>query len=309
MNSLPISNDSTYSKSKFFNKELRKVSRFIHQSMLLKAKVLLVQRIALEKEYFHKRSEIFKSKIASDDNVNQLRSQIISGECDINFLNNKEKGIPNYWLKAMEGSSLYEFFITKRDREALVHLENITSMPKSNGFEIQFHFAPNSFFTDSVLIKQYESVITEDGINNIYKISSSKINWISDNVNLTKKFNKRGEAELEALSFFTNFRDYIRKEEDESSLTAESDILLTDPNDCINDECMMGSFIIDEFIPNSAKFYMNSIIRESKLKNKKGKKGVKTKLEDSDDSWIELEDDSLDNGILTTRENIQETIK
>lgn len=68
------------------------------------------------------------------------------------------KGIPDFWLTIFRVTELISGMIQKPDEDALKHLTDITisySNEPTMSYTLEFHFAPNEFFTDTVLTKQY----------------------------------------------------------------------------------------------------------------------------------------------------------
>lgn len=67
------------------------------------------------------------------------------------------KGIPEFWLGAMEGNNIFMNLIEEEDRAALGHITDIrckqTNDKDTHSFTLEFHFSDNEFFTDKVLTK------------------------------------------------------------------------------------------------------------------------------------------------------------
>jgi len=78
------------------------------------------------------------------------------------------KGIPQFWVTAMGHMEGVSELITEQDVECLESLTDITCSdhPNGNGFALTFHFdtEKNSFFTNPVLIKEYDipNLLLED---------------------------------------------------------------------------------------------------------------------------------------------------
>jgi len=76
------------------------------------------------------------------------------------------KGIPHFWLTALQAHPALAEFIQDHDIPILELLEDITVVPDADAnFTINFHFpADNEYFTESVLTKTYQvSLEVEDG--------------------------------------------------------------------------------------------------------------------------------------------------
>ena len=70
------------------------------------------------------------------------------------------RGIPDFWLTVFKNANqtVLNRTVELADEPILKHLQDITvTLPKSNtGFSLQFHFAQNEFFSNSILTKEYE---------------------------------------------------------------------------------------------------------------------------------------------------------
>ncbi len=67
------------------------------------------------------------------------------------------KGIPDFWLTIFRVTELISGMIQKPDEDVLKKLTDITISYSNDpmSYTLEFHFAPNEFFTDLVLTKQY----------------------------------------------------------------------------------------------------------------------------------------------------------
>ena len=72
----------------------------------------------------------------------------------------QNRGIPDFWLTVFKNANVTVLNRTVEmiDEPILRSLQDITvTMPEQNtGFSLHFHFAPNEFFTNSVLTKEYD---------------------------------------------------------------------------------------------------------------------------------------------------------
>lgn len=87
------------------------------------------------------------------------------------------KGIPNFWLDTLCRSQLSSL-VFEDDHEALKYLTNIKSDrlidEESPKLIVTFEFAPNPYFTNSVLTKTVVFNATGDAVN---EVIGSEINW------------------------------------------------------------------------------------------------------------------------------------
>mmetsp|Transcript_26416 Transcript_26416/g.56765 ORF Transcript_26416/g.56765 Transcript_26416/m.56765 type:complete len:422 (-) Transcript_26416:196-1461(-) len=109
------------------------------------------------------------------------------------------KGIPQFWACAMGHVDVIAELISEADVDCLDHLTDVTcaDFPDGLGFELTFHFAPNPFFTNTVLTKRYEvpNLLTED--EPILKnVTGTPIDWKKGQSltykEVTKKQRKKG---------------------------------------------------------------------------------------------------------------------
>lgn len=67
------------------------------------------------------------------------------------------KGIPDFWLTVFRTTELLSQMIQKPDEPVLKKLTDITIAYSNEpmSYILEFHFAPNEYFTNTVLTKQY----------------------------------------------------------------------------------------------------------------------------------------------------------
>ena len=113
--------------------------------------------LAIERKY--------SSKFAALD---AERAKIVNGERDPtaeeladfkseSASDDAEKGIPGFWLRILRMHPSIAQTIEQTDLEALNALRDIRALPIADnpGFRLEFEFAPNAFFEESVLVKEY----------------------------------------------------------------------------------------------------------------------------------------------------------
>ncbi|WVF66977.1 hypothetical protein IAT40_001720 [Kwoniella sp. CBS 6097] len=121
-------------------------------------------------------------------------------------LRQRVKDIEGFWLHALiNHSQLAAVTTSKEDEHALSFLQDIELVQDVNDFrpfELKFHFKENPYFSNSVLSKKYtlpkgtesapaDGTITDElrqfeGVEDL-EASTVKIEWKSDDKNLTKK--------------------------------------------------------------------------------------------------------------------------
>lgn len=112
---------------------------------------------------------------------------------------------PHFWLTVLKKVAELKSTIYPADEEVLKSLTNVcvsTGPAPGYMFQLEFHFAPNEFFEDSVLVKTYlnseDQISSED--SKIYKTFGCNIQW-KEGKNITKAFRNLFNIE----SFFNFF--------------------------------------------------------------------------------------------------------
>lgn len=277
-----------YDQEKAFQEELAKVTDESIKSKLLQIKELVVKRINLEKQFKTEQCKLEAKYEQQYAPFYKERSEIINGEKVVNeeevkdvlknvtiaSYENKEQGIPDFWLTCLKHSNQFGALINEKDEKVLKFLKNITIDYKENGnFTLVFHFNQNSAFAHTEL--QRDFLLDDKGA--IHKIESTKIQWTSEEENPTVKqkkkkiVNKSNPSDVkkvtkteECESFFNFFKDYTapdyskvpeKKKEDDD----DEEI---DENEYIDEEFELGNFFKDELIPYSLEYYLDLVDEE-----------------------------------------------
>jgi nucleosome assembly protein 1-like 1 len=150
------------------------------------------------------------------------RSQIVTGtyepndeECDFpddeegdtgNTNSEPEKdcndiGIPDFWLTILKNAPMTSELVYYYDEPILKNLKDVRSVildKEPMGFVIEFHFAPNEFFSNQILTKTYEMKCSPDDSDpfsfegpEIYKCKGCVINWFKGKDVTTKTVKKK----------------------------------------------------------------------------------------------------------------------
>eukprot|EP01060_Flectonema_neradi_P003651 TRINITY_DN1235_c2_g1_i1.p1 TRINITY_DN1235_c2_g1~~TRINITY_DN1235_c2_g1_i1.p1 ORF type:complete len:332 (+),score=112.46 TRINITY_DN1235_c2_g1_i1:53-1048(+) len=137
-----------------------------------------------------------------------------------------KKGIPDFWLKVLQGAESIEMLIQEWDMPILSHLTDITCEDKEDSLKIIFHFSENEYFSNDKLFKtillEYDNVL---GDYNVNSISGTDIEWKSGK-NVTqkteKKRKKKGAGQVSYVtkttpqeSFFTFFNSIGENDDDD----------------------------------------------------------------------------------------------
>lgn len=93
------------------------------------------------------------------------------------------KGIPQFWIAAMTNCETIGEVVAEEDVDIFEKLQNITCVQDDDGkgFALRFQFAPNDYFHDTVLTKQYKVpnlLLSDEPI--LKNVSGCKIQWKKD---------------------------------------------------------------------------------------------------------------------------------
>jgi nucleosome assembly protein 1-like 1 len=131
---------------------------------------------------------------------------------------NDTKGIPGFWLRVLKQNSNTEDLIQERDEAALEHLVDVRSklLDDPKGFQLEFEFSTNPYFSETVLTKKYLLVDSAQDTDELLdRAEGITITWKEEN-NLTvikrtkKQRHKSGKAvrtvtQTEPCDSFFNF--------------------------------------------------------------------------------------------------------
>jgi nucleosome assembly protein 1-like 1 len=184
------------------------------------------------------------------------------------------KGIPQFWLEALQHNEDTGQMITEKDQEALQYLTDLKVAEvegEDESFSLEFHFAENPFFENTLLLKTYHLEF-----NPIYgdvmfdHLESSEIKW-KPGKNLTvkkitqkvgggrsgRKGGKRGGkgqtqvVEVPTQSFF----NFFSPDATIAALEEEEDIDEGEIQYVLEEDYELGSLIKDQIIPNAVLWF------------------------------------------------------
>eukprot|EP00976_Prorocentrum_cordatum_P076455 1182311-Prorocentrum_minimum.AAC.2 len=125
----------------------------------------------VEAEYAGVKAELEKAKLVVTEPFYKRRQELVAGKSEPTKEElegfpdtpaspgspSGNRGIPYFWLSVFRGHSTIAEYVTKRDEEALEHLEDVRILSPTGGgpgIRIEFHFGKNKFFKQKVLWKQ-----------------------------------------------------------------------------------------------------------------------------------------------------------
>jgi len=205
---------------------------------------------------------------SSEVSVDEIKEQLTKLSLSTATPSSTEKGVPDFWLKALKNSSQFGTIINKNDEKVLSHLQDILCDFKEDGsFTLDFIFSQNEFFEHTTLHRNF---ILDKEKQSISKIESTKIDWKSEDLNPTiekkkkkiKSKKKGGETKTvtkveEVPSFFSFFKDYdinnLNKPDEDDEEEEE------DEGEIIEEEYDLGLFIKEELIPYAIEYYLGII--------------------------------------------------
>jgi len=206
-------------------------------------KNLQLQTLEIEKKYFEevhaleckyekqyeplmkKRAEIVNGRYEPSGKETEFAEDLDEQSLN-NTVDNSIKGIPDFWLTVFKNVDKIAATISDDDEKILKHLVDVRLVMLENpmGFELEFEFEQNEFFTNKVLKKIYklandidkESPFSYEGPE-VVDCQGTEIQWKSDEVNPTKSVQqklkrnkskgtvKRVSEEINEDSFFNFF--------------------------------------------------------------------------------------------------------
>ncbi|EDX14696.1 nucleosome assembly protein 1-like 1 [Drosophila simulans] len=191
------------------------------------------------------------------------------------------QSVSNFWLRVLKAS--YTEFISKRDEKILECLSDIRSRLYNDPvvkFDIEFHFDPNDYFTNTVLTKTYflnclpdpDDPLVYDGAE-IYKCEGCVIDW--------KQSKDQTKTEIQEPSFFEFFSPPLLPED------------TLDPNYCdvnamLQNDFEVGFYLKERVIPKAVIFFTGEI------SDCQSSSGSETESEDTEEESDAEEEDGVD---------------
>ncbi|AMD19112.1 HBR211Cp [Eremothecium sinecaudum] len=233
--------------------------------------------------------------------------------------NDDTKGIPSFWLTALENLPMVSQTITDRDAEVLDCLINVWMEYLTQGkpgFKLFFEFKENPFFTNKTLVKTYyyQPELGYSGDFIYDHAEGTPIDWTSNEANVTVQLEKHKQRNkttkqvrtIEKItpveSFFNFFDPPTVPDADEKSDDHDEEVVLELESRLALDYAI-GEEIKDKLIPRAVDWF-TGIAREFDYDDE-AEDDYKSYDEDEDE---EDEEDDEDDGQEhnTTSENIAE---
>jgi len=190
--------------------------------------------------------------------------------------NEDVKGIPAFWLTIFKNVEMLAEMVQETDEPVLEALTDITvtfSEKDPMGFTLYFHFAPNQYFTNSILTKVYEMKCEppeDDPFSfegpEIFKCTGCPIDW-SKGKNLTVKQVKKKQKhkskgsvrtitkQVKADSFFNFFDPPAVPDDPNAEVDEDTQALLTA-------DFEIGHYIRERIVPRAVLFFTGEALED-----------------------------------------------
>merc|ERR1712156_975093 len=221
------------------------------------------------------------------------------------------KGVPDFWLTIFKNVDMLQEMVQEADEPVLSKLTDITVTFSETpmGFTLHFSFAPNDYFSNTVLTKEYEMKCepSEDdpfGFEGpeIFKCKGCTINWKEPGKNLTVKTVKKKQKhkskgnvrtitkQVKNDSFFNFFDPPPISDDPDADVDPETQDLLTA-------DFEIGHYIRDRIIPRAVLFFTGEALEDDEFDEEE---------EDEEGEEGEEEEDDPDFDPAKAKANAQE---
>ncbi|XP_044735020.1 nucleosome assembly protein 1-like 1-B isoform X2 [Chrysoperla carnea] len=183
-------------------------------------------------------------------------------------LDDNVKGVPEFWLTIFKNVGMLAEMVHEHDEPILKHLTEIkvNFLNDPMGFNLEFYFSPNEYFTNSVLTKEYllkcvpeqDDPFSFEGPE-IYKCKGCTIDWQKGkNVTvktITKKQKHKSRGSVRTVtktvqndSFFNFFSPPVLSEDPKAEMDDETRAVLTT-------DFEIGHYIRERIVPRAVLYY------------------------------------------------------
>merc|ERR1712066_724149 len=185
------------------------------------------------------------------------------------------KGVPEFWLTIFKNVDMLQEMVQEADEPLLHKLTDITVTfsEQPMGFTLHFYFAPNDYFSNLILTKEYEMKCepSEDDPFSfegpeIFKCKGCTINW-KEGKNLTVKTVKKKQKhkskgnvrtitkQVKNDSFFNFFDPPPLPDDPEADVDVDTQELLTS-------DFEIGHYIRERVVPRAVLFFTGEALEE-----------------------------------------------
>ena len=178
-------------------------------------------------EIYKKRTALIKGDVMPDEEslarYEELKSDLIDGDyeklevpiCNVKDIQNTQKGVSGFFLKALLMHEHFKDEITEKDRAILEYLEDIKVElhVKGFGYTLTFIFEPNAYFEGTVLTKTF--IMAKPNV--VEKCIGMEIPWTAGSDPTMEKKKKKQKVggktktvtKLVKIDSFFNFFDTV----------------------------------------------------------------------------------------------------
>merc|ERR1719158_1412070 len=185
------------------------------------------------------------------------------------------KGVPEFWLTIFKNVDMLQEMVQEADEPLLHKLTDITVTfsEQPMGFTLHFYFAPNDYFSNLILTKEYEMKCepSEDDPFSfegpeIFKCKGCTINW-KEGKNLTIKTVKKKQKhkskgsvrtitkQVKADSFFNFFDPPQVPDDPQAEVDEDTQALLTA-------DFEIGHYIRERIVPRAVLFFTGEALED-----------------------------------------------
>jgi nucleosome assembly protein 1-like 1 len=213
----------------------------------------------------------FKEEVDEDEEMARHLKSSLNVINSLPKYDENVKGVPDFWLTIFRHTDLLSDMVQPHDEPILKKLQDIKiKYDEDLSYTLEFHFAPNDHFTDTVLTKKYYLRCKIDGTEpfafegpEIYKCTGCNINW-KPGQNITVKTIKKKQKhkargavrtvtkQVPNDSFF-NFFNPPEVPEDESKIDEDSQNIL-------GTDFEIGHFLRARIIPRAVLYYTGDVV-------------------------------------------------
>ncbi|KAF7806726.1 nucleosome assembly protein 1;3-like [Senna tora] len=243
------------------------------------------ERAALEAKYQKLYQPLYTKRYDIVNGVAEVEG--VANETAADTEEDKEKGVPAFWLTAMKNNEVLAEEISERDEGALKYLKDIkwNRIESPKGFKLEFFFDTNPYFKNSVLTKTYHMIDEDEPI--LEKAIGTEIEWHPGKCltqKLLKKKPKKGSknakpiTKTENCESFFNFFNPPQVPEDDEDIDED---LAEELQNQMEQDYDIGSTIRDKIIPHAVSWFTGEAIQGEEFGD----------LEDDDEDDDDIEDD------------------
>merc|ERR1739844_59388 len=177
------------------------------------------------------------------------------------------KGVPDFWLTIFKNVDMLQEMVQEADEPVLTKLTDITVTFSESpmGFTLHFYFAPNDYFSNSVLTKEYEMKCepSEDDPFSfegpeIFKCKGCTITWKEPGKNLTVKTVKKKQKHKSK----GNVRTITKQVKNDSFFNFFDPPPISDDPDA---DVEIGHYIRDRIIPRAVLFFTGEALEDDEF--------------------------------------------